>query len=456
MIKRMCLSDIAESFLKKKTSVNCTPKDVSILKLNMERGSMNRMLANIIVVIIGISFFFALQNLDKITGFVDVLMTILRPFVYGFAIAFLLNNPVKFFDKTMKKVVKSNGLRRALSVFLVMVLVAVIIGILTAFLVPQLVDSAVTLINNIQYFLINLDHNMDVWLNMLTQDYNVDPELYESIKITWDDLLTKGSTLLIAGFQYLLGFTGQVTTGLINVFVAIIISIYLLMSRERFFAQVKKVLYAMLQKESVEKVLKVGHLINITFNGFIIGKIIDSLIIGIIAFICLSLMKMPYVLLVSVIIGVTNVIPFFGPFIGAIPSAFIIFIVDPVQALWFVLFIIILQQFDGNILGPKILGGTTGLPAIWVMFAILVGGGLAGFVGMILGVPTVAVCYMLFREYITKRLEGKHLPCKTIDYENNTEDPYQKKEEVEVKDERKNNGTDPQSADTDCGDGAGN
>lgn len=433
------------------------------MKLNMERGFMNRMLGNIIVVVIGISFFFSLQNLDKIKDFIDVLMTILRPFVYGFVIAFLLNNPVKWLDGKLKPFIKKNSLRRALSVCLVMVLVAVLLGILTAFLVPQLVDSAITLINNIQYFLINLDHNMDVWLNILTKDYNVDPELYESIKITWDDLLTKGSTLLIAGFQYALGFTGQVTTGVINVFVAIIISIYLLMSRERFFAQIRKVLYAMLQKETVEKMLKVGRLVNETFNGFIIGKIIDSLIIGLIAFVCLTFMKMPYVLLVSVIIGVTNVIPFFGPFIGAIPSAFIIFIVDPIQALWFILFILILQQFDGNILGPKILGGTTGLPAIWVMFAILVGGGLAGFVGMILGVPTVAVCYALFREYITKRLENRKLPSRTVDYENNMGDPYgnnKEKEQVEIKkeekDEREINGTASQSADTDCGHGTGN
>jgi predicted PurR-regulated permease PerM len=138
-------------------------------------------------------------------------------------------------------------------------------------------------------------------------------------------------------------------------------------------------------------------------------------------------MDMPYVLLVSVIIGVTNIIPFFGPFIGAIPSTFIILIVNPVQALWFVLFILILQQIDGNIIGPKILGSSTGLPAIWVMFAILVGGGLAGFVGMIAGVPAMAVIYTLFKNYVKQRLEQKALPSNTEDYLSSGMDPYQAK-----------------------------
>ena len=150
-------------------------------------------------------------------------------------------------------------------------------------------------------------------------------------------------------------------------------------------------------------------------------------------------MKMPYVLLISVIIGVTNVVPFFGPFIGAIPSAFIIFIVNPIQAIWFLLFILILQQIDGNIIGPKILGGTTGLPAIWVMFAILVGGGLAGFAGMILGVPTVAVLYTLFKAYVRQRLEIKKLPLGTEDYVDGDKNPYLIKEEK--KDERGTNQT---------------
>ena len=310
-----------------------------------------------------------------------------------------------------------------------MVIFAVLISLLMAFLVPQLIDSIVTLVKNVQDFALNLDHYMEIWVNALDKQFHIDPELYQQLLGTWEQILSFSSSLFLSGVQRLLGLTGQVTSGVVDFFVALIISVYLLMSREEFFAQLRKVLYALFSKKTVEKLLYVGRLTNTTFNGFINGKLIDSLIIGILAFICLSIMKMPYALLISVIIGVTNVVPFFGPFIGAIPSAFIIFIVNPIQAIWFLLFILILQQIDGNIIGPKILGGTTGLPAIWVMFAILVGGGLAGFAGMILGVPTVAVLYTLFKAYVRQRLETKKLPLGTGDYVDGGKNPYLVKEE---------------------------
>ncbi len=399
------------------------------MKLDFSKETRNRLLANICVAVVAISFYFALLHLETIRGFTNTVLDILRPFVYGFVIAFLLNNPVKYFDKVMRTTVKNAKVRRALSVMLAMVIFTVLISILIAFLVPQLIDSAVTLVKNIQEFALNIDENIEMWFSVLNQQYHIDPTMYEKITGTWDDILSKGSALLLSAFQYALGLTGQVTNGVINFFVAVIISIYLLMSREHFFAQLRKVLYAFFQKKTVEKMLYVGNLTSRTFNGFINGKLIDSLIIGILAFICLTIMKMPYVLLISVIIGVTNVVPFFGPFVGAIPSAFIIFIVDPIQAVWFCLFILILQQIDGNIIGPKILGGTTGLPAIWVMFAILIGGGIAGFIGMIVGVPAMAVIYTLFKAYIKQRLEGKDLPSSTGDYIATGQDPYQVKKE---------------------------
>ena len=399
------------------------------MKLNFNREARNRMLANIAVAVVGISYYFALLHLDAIRGFTGTVLAILRPFVYGFVIAFLLNSPVKYFDKCLCSFLKHNKLRRALSVLLVMVIFAVLISLLMAFLVPQLIDSIVTLVKNVQDFALNLDHYMEIWVNALDKQFHIDPELYQQLLGTWEQILSFSSSLFLSGVQRLLGLTGQVTSGVVDFFVALIISVYLLMSREEFFAQLRKVLYALFSKKTVEKLLYVGRLTNTTFNGFINGKLIDSLIIGILAFICLSIMKMPYALLISVIIGVTNVVPFFGPFIGAIPSAFIIFIVNPIQAIWFLLFILILQQIDGNIIGPEILGGTTGLPAIWVMFAILVGGGLAGFAGMILGVPTVAVLYTLFKAYVRQRLETKKLPLGTGDYVDGGKNPYLVKEE---------------------------
>ena len=286
------------------------------------------------------------------------------------------------------------------------------------------------LIKNIQDFATNLEGYVTTLMNMLQKEFHLNSSLYQNLADAWEKILALGSSLLLSGFQGILGLTGQVTTWLLDFFVALIVCVYLLMSKENFFAQIRKVLYAFFKKTTVDKILYVGNLTSVTFNGFIIGKLIDSLIIGILAFICLSILNMPYVLLVSVIIGVTNIIPFFGPFIGAIPSTFIILIVDPMQAVWFMVFILILQQIDGNIIGPKILGNTTGLPAIWVMFAILVGGGLAGFVGMIAGVPTMAVLYTLFRAYVKQRLEQKDLPSETEEYLASGVNPYQMKGEI--------------------------
>jgi len=422
------------------------------MKLRFEKQALNHMFLNIGVIILGISFYFALLNFSVIHRFFSDALHILRPFVYGFVIAFLLNNPVKYFDRLLFRLIRQERIRRAVSVSVVMLITLLLIGLLVAFLVPQLIDSAMTLVMNVQDFALNMDSNLETRFSALMNEYHMSPDVYKKVVEAWDHILSLGSSLLVAGFQYLLGLTGQVTNWVINLFVAVIISVYLLMSREQFFAQLRKVLYAFFNRKTVEQLLYVGRLTNRTFNGFINGKLIDSLIIGILAFICLNIMKMPYVLLISVIIGVTNVIPFFGPFVGAIPSAFIIFIVDPIQAVWFCVFILILQQIDGNIIGPKILGGTTGMPAIWVMFAILVGGGMAGFVGMVVGVPTVAVLYTLFKRYLKQRLTSKALPFATESYLAADYDPYQEKERE--CDETTSNESDAQPAAADRGDGA--
>jgi predicted PurR-regulated permease PerM len=214
-----------------------------------------------------------------------------------------------------------------------------------------------------------------------------------------------------------------VSTGLIsvllilkNLLLGLIICIYFLNGKEMFAAQTKKIIFAILKKERAEFVIHESKFINRTFSGFIIGKIVDSIIIGIICFIGLTIMKMPYTLLISVIVGVTNVIPFFGPFIGAIPSTIIILLESPIQALYFVIFIQILQLADGNFIGPKILGDSTGIPSFWVIFAILLGGGLFGFVGMIIGIPIFAVIYAYVGRYVRFKLEQKNLPSDTVNY----------------------------------------
>ena len=218
-------------------------------------------------------------------------------------------------------------------------------------------------------------------------------------------------------------FIASITTGVYNVVKAIfnviigfIVSVYVLMTKEKFIGQLKKIIYAIFRPRYGNVVMEVVRKADEVFGGFFIGKIIDSLIIGCICFASLAILRMPYVALVSVIVGVTNVIPFFGPYIGAIPSAILIFLVDPMKGIYFIIYIIILQQVDGNVIGPKILGNTTGLSPFWVIFAILLFGGSFGVIGMLFGVPIFAVLYYIIKRVVEHVLRKRQLPEQTKEY----------------------------------------
>ena len=201
-----------------------------------------------------------------------------------------------------------------------------------------------------------------------------------------------------------------------NFIIGLILSIYIMGMKETFAGQAKKILFAIFKADHAKKLINDIRFVDDTFGGFIVGKLIDSAIIGVICFCAMSILKLPYVVLISVIIGVTNIIPFFGPFLGAVPSAILILMVNPAKVIPFVIFILVLQQFDGNILGPKILGDSTGLNSFWVISAITIFGGWFGVPGMAVGVPTFAVIYALFKRRINVVLEKKGLSSKTSDY----------------------------------------
>ena len=377
-----------------------------------------RTLSNIVVVLVGIAFCFLLLNWGEIRLGFGKFSSLIKPFIIGFAIAYLLSSPVNYFVRKilvfMDKWPKVKRFKRAISILIALLLTFLVIGALLSVVLPQLFESAWMLVNNIPIYITSLEQ----WTQQFMEGTGVDISagIYQNFLTAWENFVNTASDWLLAGIQSVVAVTGQVTSAVLDAFVAIIVAVYLLNSKELFFAQLKKVLSAFLPEHAVQNAVSLGRLTNRTFNGFINGKLIDSAIIGVLCFVCLQLLHMPYALLVSVIVGVTNIIPFFGPFIGAIPSAFIILIAEPMKAVWFLIFILLLQQFDGNILGPKILGNSTGLPAIWVLFAILIGGGLGGFIGMIVGVPTFAVIYTLFKEYLNNRLSKRGLSQKTDDY----------------------------------------
>ena len=201
-----------------------------------------------------------------------------------------------------------------------------------------------------------------------------------------------------------------------DMLIAIIVSVYLLMRKDIFAAQSKKIVYSLFPTRAADLIVQEVRSAYRIMSGFITGKLLDSLIIGVICLVCCNLLQFPYPALISVIIGVTNIIPFFGPFIGAIPCGLLIFLVNPLQAVYFAIFILVLQQFDGNILGPKILGDSTGLASFWVLFSILLFGGLFGFAGMVLGVPVFAMFYSIVSRLVSYGLRARGLPGKTEEY----------------------------------------
>lgn len=340
--------------------------------------------SNLAVVLLGILFYLGLSHLDLVRGTLGGFARIVSPFIGGFVMAYLLDGPVRFFEKKLR-------IRRSFAIVLTYVLAIVLVAVLLSFVIPQLVQSVMALVDNAGGYL----NGLNAFVQDLSKQFKLDEELLDTMMLSYKDLVQQAANLLKSVLPQLLNYSMAVGSGVISALTALIASIYMLVGKDRLLAQLRKVVYAFLPLPRAQRVLGVCSHANHIFTGFINGKIIDSAIIGVICFVCTSLFGIQFALLISVVVGVTNIIPFFGPFIGAVPCIMILLMVNPIQALEFGIFVIVLQQFDGNILGPKILGDSTGLSAIWVLVAIIVGGGLFGFVGMVVGVPTFAVLYSL-------------------------------------------------------------
>ena len=286
-------------------------------------------------------------------------------------------------------------------------------------IIPQVWESIKGIINSIPSYAVVVSG----WIEeIFASNSNIEAAVLEYYNQGVEKLIswTQSATGLLANIERFLAgiYTGimNIINLLKNLLIGIIVMVYLLNIKDTLCAQGKKVIYGLFPIHGANQIIEKFRFVHSVFGGFIIGKLVDSLLIGILTFVWLSILKMPYTLLISVIIGVTNVIPFFGPFIGAIPSAILLLLVSPKQCVWFLISILVIQQFDGNILGPKILGNSTGLSSFWVLFSILFFGGLMGPIGMIVGVPLFAVIYRLISEFISKRLAGKQLSTDTRDY----------------------------------------
>ena len=377
------------------------------------------------VIALSVAFGFFLSRFELVSGALGKIASILMPIIYGAVLAYLM---LPIYNKTracttlkLKTVMKSESAigklaKTAGTLVSLIVLFAIVAG-LFSMIIPQIYTSIIGLQESIGEYI----NNLTLWMTKLFED---NPDVQQAVMPYYEQAVEEFqkwlTEKLVPNMSMIIG---QLSTGLLNVvtvvkniLIGVIVMVYFLNIKDTLAAQSKKIIYSVFTLKEANRIVSEVRFAHGVFGGFITGKLLDSLIIGIMCFFALKFLKMPYVLLISVIIGVTNVIPFFGPFIGAIPSAFLILLVSPMKCLYFLIFILILQQFDGNILGPKILGDSTGLPSFWVLFSILLFGGLMGFVGMIIGVPTFAVIYRLTSMYVSNSLVKKDLSSRTEDY----------------------------------------
>ena len=397
------------------------------MKFRIDKKYIHWGVTAFLVIATSILFYYLLFHKESISSGFHTFITITMPILDGLLLSYLLTPILNGVEKRLISLfcvkfhvefTSRNKKRiRMLSILITVIIVTFLIYSFFATIIPQLIRSIQSIILQFPVYISNLT----VWVQRLLAD---NPDIEDAVIEMMDrysvelnnflnlNLLPKMNEVIR---DVSLSFLGFLKT-LWNLILGFIISIYILGSKELFAGQAKKIVYALFETDAANAIISDVRFTHRTFSGFMVGKVIDSIIIGIICFFGISMMDIPYAILISVIVGITNIIPFFGPYLGAIPSALLILMVNPLQCLYFIIFILVLQQFDGNVLGPKILGNSTGLSSFWVIFSITLFGGLFGILGMIAGVPIFAVIYAGIKAFIHQMLLQKKLPTDTSEY----------------------------------------
>ncbi len=365
----------------------------------------------LIVVLCGVLVAALVFNFPAVFAKVKEITAVLLPFTIAILVAFLLNPLLDVIEKKLLMRMENRRSRRKLAIFITYALVISLVGMGIWYIMPRTLESIMTVYNAISGYTNGVGSLVDDVMAGFLGDV---------LPAEFVELLEKAAQII---FQWLKEFlpsvivgVTRITSGLLNFLVGLVVSVYLLYEKELFFAQGKKIVYAFFPDQMAEITVSTLRDGGQKIGGFIAGKVLDSLIIGVMCFVGMMILDIPYTLLVSVVVGITNIIPYFGPFIGAVPSILFILTADPIKALWFAIFILALQQFDGNILGPRILGESTGLSAVWVIFAILFFGKHLGLVGMVFGVPLFAIIYALLKGLVQYCLWKKGKPLDTREY----------------------------------------
>lgn len=348
----------------------------------------------------------ALQNTAAVKGGIGTVMSYLNPFIVGGAIAFIINVPMRFIERHLfPKAKKLDKLRRPLALILALLAIAAIIVLVCIIVIPQIADTVSTLTVNIPQYM----DNAKAYVNKTLEKY---PELQEEFqsytgKINWQNVITSVTGWVSNGVVSTINVAGSAISGIVSAVVGFVFAIYILLQKERLGRQVRMIAYSLLPEKAADKFFKISNMTSDTFSKFLSGQCLEACILGSMFAIVLAVFRMPYVALISVLIAFTALIPIVGAFIGCVIGAFLIFMISPVKAVWFVVIFLVLQQIEGNFIYPKVVGSSVGLPAIWVLAVVTVGGKLMGVIGMLVMIPLSSVLYAIFREFIYNKLKTK-------------------------------------------------
>ena len=358
--------------------------------------------------------YFLFEHSGALLGFFQKLWLILAPFLLGGALAFILNVPMRFFERHvlcfMDRAAWSRGLKRAVAMVLVLALALLVIYLVMSLVIPELINTVVAIVKAVPGFIARIDELLARYGVSISEYINSSFTIPSATEMNaqLEDMID----LALKGVAFSGTVIGTVYQNVLSVFFTIMFTIYFLYGKDRLRAQVKRLMQAYLKPEPLRETLRVAALVNNTFSSFITGQCLEALILGGLFFVAMSLFHMPYVLLISVFITITALIPVIGAWMGCIVGAFLILVSDPLLAVWFVVMFLVLQQIEGNLIYPHVMGNAIGLPSLWVLLAVVLGEGLLGIVGMLLFLPLPSVAYTLLRERVNSRLARQHAESK--------------------------------------------
>ncbi len=386
--------------------------------MDLNKQNMKKIL---VIIALSILMFLGVQNINIVMGFIGVILGLLTPLLIGACIAFIVGVPMKFIERHLLKTKEGDKyqkikdkLRRPLSILLTILFVLAIIFVVMFLIVPEITRTFSTLNTSIQHFIYEIQgYSQKIseeypWLSNYISNWEFD---WEKIGNTALDFIKNGAGSMLSST---LNIAASIFSGIMSFCLGLAFGIYILARKELLIRQSKQVMYAFLPEKAVDKILSIFSLANKTFSHFLSGQCIEAVILGLMFFVGMNIFNFPYAVMISALVAFTALIPIFGTLIGAIIGTFLILVDDPIKALWFVVFFIVVQQIEGNLIYPRVVGSSIGLPSIWVLAAVTIGGRLFGVIGILVFIPLCSVFYALFREMVLERLKSRKVSPEKI------------------------------------------